>query len=363
MIYDRIKLINDRLKRGKIGITIELRGDRLSLRGTFPPKPGKPGVAHQQRIALGVRLNAEGFRTAENEARLIGALLARGEFNWNRYQFNENSEDKNDKISDWIEKLKLDYFSEKSENATTRQTWQIDYLQALQKLPSDCPLTEETLRKTLFEFTKPETRTRRRYALAYAKLADLAGINHGIRELVGSYSSKAVSPRDLPDDEEIVKTRESIKSDAWRWAFGMQSVYGLRNHEIFFTDLLDFPIAYINRGKTNERYTWPLYPEWAIDWHLDKNLIPQVSGEKNSDYGHRVTVAYRREGVRFSPYNLRHCWAVRSINFGLDVSLAAAQLGHSVRVHTEIYRLWITRKTHERAMTLLLNRADRPLPP
>jgi hypothetical protein len=357
---DKIQQINQRLKHGKIGVSIELRGDRLSLRATLPPKPGETGHPRQQRIALRIPANGDGLHFAEAEAKVIGGLLARGQFDWTRYLTDER---RPDTIGHWIDRLEIEYFSEKPETATSRETWKNDYLQALKKLPPERPLTAEVLKRALLDSTEPDTRTRRRYALAYAKLADLAGLSHGLREMVGNYSARAVSPRSLPDDRTIAAVRDSIQNESWRWAFGLQAVYGLRNHEIFFTDLLDWPIAYINRGKTDERYAWPLYPEWAIDWRLHEQSKPEVSGQKNSDYGHRVTVAYRREGVPFAPYNLRHCWAVRSIEFGLDVSLAAAQLGHSVRVHADIYRLWITRKTHERAMTILLKRGDRPLPP
>lgn len=139
--------------------------------------------------------------------------------------------------------------------------------------------------------------------------------------------------------------------------------YGLRNHEVFFVDLEEFPIAWINRGKTNERYVWPLYPEWAYDWKLKDMLIPDCSGRANKDFGSRITHAFKRLQVPFSPYNLRHAWAVRSLEFGLDLSLAAAQMGHSVRVHSETYHHWINREVHQRAMNLLLNNPNRPLPP
>jgi hypothetical protein len=49
---NRIDLINKRLKAAKIGVAIEVRGDSLSLRATFPPKPGETGAPRQQRISL-----------------------------------------------------------------------------------------------------------------------------------------------------------------------------------------------------------------------------------------------------------------------------------------------------------------------
>jgi integrase len=357
---DKIQQANDRLKKGRIGVAIELRGDRLSLRATLPPKPGETGPPRQQRIALGVRLNADGLDYAESEAKIVGGLVAKGCFDWHPYLA---SSPHPETVGDWIEKLKSQYFSEREKDDTTLGTWNNDYMQAFKRLTAHDSISPEILKKTILENTKPNTRTRRRYAMAYSRLADLAGLTHDLRGLTGNYSPRAVSPRSLPDDSLIATVRESINSEAWRWVYGLMAAYGLRNHEVFFTDLLDWPIAYVNRGKTEERYVWPLYPEWADRWELNREIRPDVTGKKNGDLGSRVTHAFSRAGVPFSPYNLRHCWAVRSIEFGLDVSLAASQMGHSVKVHTEIYHLWITRKTHERAMAILLNRSDRPLPP
>jgi hypothetical protein len=36
---DSLEQANNRLRKGKAGMTIEQIGDRLILRGTFPPKP------------------------------------------------------------------------------------------------------------------------------------------------------------------------------------------------------------------------------------------------------------------------------------------------------------------------------------
>lgn len=359
-MVDKLQQVNDRLKKGKIGVSIELRGDRLSLRATLPPKPGETGPPRQQRIALGVRLTAEGLERAESEAKIIGGLLAKGSFNWEPYL---SANPPPETVGDWVRRLEREYFSERERTETTAGTWENDYLQAFKRLPTDKPISSEILKNSILENTKPNTRTRRRYAMAYSRLADLAGLDHDLRGLTGNYSPRAVSPRSLPSDTEIATVRKSIDNESWRWVYGLMAAYGLRNHEVFFTDLLDWPIAYVNRGKTDERYVWPLYPEWADRWELNREIRPEVTGKKNGDLGNRVTHAFSRAGVPFAPYNLRHCWAVRSIDFGLDVSLAASQMGHSVKVHTEIYHLWITRKTHEKAMAILLNRSDRPLPP
>lgn len=116
-------------------------------------------------------------------------------------------------------------------------------------------------------------------------------------------------------------------------------------------------------GKTGPRRVWPCYPEWYDEWHLwEIGQLPQVTGKDNSALGGRVTQALKRYGFR-KPYNLRHAWAVRTLEFGLDVSLVAAQMGHSVQVHTDVYHHWISDRHHQRAFEILMQRPDRPQSP
>ena len=90
--------------------------------------------------------------------------------------------------------------------------------------------------------------------------------------------------------------------------------------------------------------------------------MPKVTGKDNSALGMRMTQAFKRYGFS-KPYNLRHAWAIRTLGFGLDVSLGAAQMGHSVQVHTDIYHHWISDRHHQRAFEILMERPDRPLAP
>ncbi|MDZ4875198.1 MAG: hypothetical protein CLLPBCKN_004594 [Chroococcidiopsis cubana SAG 39.79] len=80
-IEERIRQINARLKAGKVGVSVQQRGDRLCLRGTLPPRPNSTkDKPFRQEIYLGVYCNPAGFTYAENEAKLVGSLLAKREF-------------------------------------------------------------------------------------------------------------------------------------------------------------------------------------------------------------------------------------------------------------------------------------------
>ncbi|MBE9263067.1 tyrosine-type recombinase/integrase [Microcystis sp. LEGE 00066] len=356
-----IKQANERLKAASIGVSIELRNDRLSLRATLPPKPGEFGNFHQQRICLKVYANLEGIKYAESEAQIVGGLLAQKRFDWARYI--EEPSQPPETISYWIKALEDKYFSERPRNSTTTETWKHEYLKPFSLLPENIFLSEERLKTALLEWTDANTRSRRRYALAYCKIADLAGLEHSLRDLIGDYAFKAVSPRSLPSDELIIRSYQSISDQAWRWIYGVMAAYGLRNHEAYFLDFEDYPIAYINRGKTNERFIWPLYPEWPDQWGLINISRPDCSGNTNSAYGNLISKGFKKLKISFTPYDLRHSWARRSFDFGMDVTMASKMLGHSTKIHTEIYRHWIDRDSFNRIYQQLITNPDRPLPP
>lgn len=355
----KLDKVNQRLKVANIRVTIQKQGNSLYLRGIFPPKTNKEGVGCQQRLGLKVGATSEGLKYAEAKAKEVSGLLDLKRFDWAVYLEKPSAKSK---LNASLEKLEKAYFSTRQKTPSTIKTFKHEYLTPLSGLPQNKQVTVEALMEHIFT-TEPDTRNRRRYALACAKLADVIGLDHDLRKLAGNYGVKSLSPRSLPDDLTIANLINNFDDPAWRWVYGIMACYGVRNHEVFAIDLLDYPIAFINRGKTGERYCWALFPEWAEEWHLQKIIFPKVTGRTNSDLGSRVTKAFERNQIPFSPYNLRHAWAVRSLEFGLDISLASAQMGHSVAVHSRYYHHWITKDVHQRAMNLILSSPNRPIPP
>lgn len=108
---------------------------------------------------------------------------------------------------------------------------------------------------------------------------------------------------------------------------------------------------------------WPYYPEWVDDWNLDIIQRPQISGDTNTALGDRAAQYFYRLGLPFKLYDLRHCWARRTLEFGLDAALASQQMGHSLQVHHTIYHAWIGKETHRRAFEILTRKEGRPCPP
>jgi len=379
-IQAKLAEANERLRAANVGITILQRNNKLYLRGVLPPKDGK-GKPKRQELATGVRASASGIRFAETEARKIGALVDCKEFSWETVSHSVRDEVVPPTVGEVVARFEEHYFQRRARTPQSETTWK-DYQKIFRLLPPEEPMGVEVLFKVVLA-TAPDTRTRQRCCMVLTRLAKFAGVDLDVKPYQGSYSPKRVTPRHLPTDEEIAHWRNQIEHPAWRWAYGMMACYGLRNHEVFLVDqdslrdapgivtlLEDKPTRSADgtvitlKGKTGARRVWPCYPEWWEIWRLDEVVVPEVTARRSSDLGERLNHYFRRWAkIPFPPYDLRHCWAVRTLEFGLDVSLAAAQMGHSVQVHTELYHHWISERHHQRAFELLMQRHDRPAAP
>ncbi|NJL77927.1 MAG: hypothetical protein HC917_02095 [Richelia sp. SM2_1_7] len=73
--------VNQRLKVGKVKVSIESYRGALQLRATLPLRPNdtnKNGKdTKQYKISLGIPANFEGLKTAEEESYELGKLIAR----------------------------------------------------------------------------------------------------------------------------------------------------------------------------------------------------------------------------------------------------------------------------------------------
>jgi integrase len=361
-LHGKISQANGRLAAGNISLRIEQNGKKLSLRGTLPPKPGSGrDRSHQQRIALGVDATGAGLKTAEARAREISGLIALGRFVWD--EFLPGKPVQPEVIGDWIGKIEQDYLA----NGGRRETWNGDYLKIYRRLPWDKPVTAELMEATLAAIPVSQAKTRNRAVMALGKLARAAGVDCGdLRRYRRQYSPADTAPREIPTDEAIALHHNQIcaRNPAWGWVYGVMATYGLRNHEVFKISLDAFPVVRVGDDtKTGYHEVWPCYPEWAEEWRLHEPILPPVDTNRcNEKIGHSVT-RYLSPKLPFLPYDLRHAWAIRTLEFGWPTELAAAQMGHSHEVHSQTYHRWISTRHHQRVFDLLVNRQDRPRPP
>ncbi|MTJ56014.1 site-specific integrase [Anabaena sp. UHCC 0253] len=356
-IEQRLREANGRLKNNYCGIRIEVIGKRLYLRGIFPPKPNSGKFEHsQQRISMS-SVNPEGLKLAEKTAKKISVQLDANTFNWGDWL---EMPDHPTTIGDWIVSFKKYYFESKGDTLTTQDTWRTEYVQVLKHLPATEILTKEII-KQIIPKTLANTRTRKRYCQTLKVFCDFAGVDFDFKKYRGNYSSSKRKPRTLPDDKTIEEWYLNIKNPSWQWVYGMLATYGLRGHEVFFLKLdgLKSGEFYIEvlQGKTGYRLVYPFHTNWVNKFNLTVASLPEINCDRsNAAIGNSVTQHFRRCNLPFKPYDLRHAWAIRTLNEGLDISLAAQQMGHSLKIHSEIYHTWISAKIHKAAFDKILSK-------
>lgn len=261
----------------------------------------------------------------------VGGLLACKQFTWSEW-LEPEPDTSAIPISDWLERFEQDYFNKRARTPKTETSFR-DYLKAWE-LFSDRhqPLTKDSILAAVIK-SDPDSRARKRACIALGALAKFASIEIDLKPYQGKYSPySAIEEKELPSDELIVQWRDRIPNPAWQWAFGIMATYGIRNHELFYLDtslLQEPPGILIVRpgGKTNKfRKIWPCLGFWWEKWTLWEVNLPNCSGKTNTDLGQRVTRAFRRYQIPFTPYELRHAWAIRTAVYGLDAAIAAMRL-------------------------------------
>jgi integrase len=350
-IEEELRKVNQQLKAGVVGVSIRLNGKRLHLVATLPPKPTSPKqYPHQQQIALGIYANFAGIAQAKKEALSLGGLIASKEFRWEDYKPEFAEKIAAPKMTgDWLDEFEKDYWLRRGRSPKTQTTWS-DYQKIFKLLEPGNSLSKEAIMEAI-ALTEANTRTREKACNYLGALAKFAGIKVDLKPYKGNYQQRTGELiRDIPSDEYIEAIAQWIEPEQWRVAFRLLATYGLRNHELFYLDFSEmgqYPGVLIVQGggKTGFRKVWPCKAEWWKQWGLadiTQDDLPRCSGKSNSDLGQRVTRAFERGEVGFPPYNLRHAWAIRTAILGLDPSIAAKMMGHSLEVHYKKYHRWLS---------------------
>ena len=341
-----------------------MRGSMIWIQGTFPPKPGidRP-KNYQQKISTGIPGTEDGFRSAEKEAKLIAGEMASKTFDWRKYMKSERLPE-NRPCKVWVERFRIQYLSQ---NTLQESTWRGDWEKIYKRLPQDEPLTAELLQALALQ---PEKNSRNRLETCrkLQKLADFADIKVDLLRHEGTYGPSKVRDRDIPTDEEIAQWWSKIPAASWRWVFGMMAAFGLRDHEVFFTEWSDEGL-WVMKGKTGRRLVHQaLYPEWVDQWDLRTVHFPKIEDVdrlyEEHKLGDKVARQFRRYQIPCRPYDLRHAYGIRaSVTFELPVTTAAALMGHSPDIHLKRYHKHIQLKTNQDAAKRIMRRPDRPKAP
>lgn len=374
---DLLIKVNKRLKVAQLSIQIERRGNALALRGTFPPRPGSDRQQpHQQRIPLKLPANKVGLKQAEQEAKVVAARLIERTFDWGHYLRQRGQVLGSGELIDKIAAFEAHYLSQGLADpdkhvASVKATWEKAYAPYLRKLTA---LSQQRPGLSLPEAivatvknTRPNSRSRQVCCTALDAFASFLSISLAVdlKTLWGKYGTSRTQLRTLPTDATIVDWYGKIPNPAWQFVYGVMAVYGLRNHEVFFCDYRaltqgdsDAAIEVLETTKTGAHDVWPFPPQWVQQFALEEIRLPNIQTDLEKTtlqrIGQQVTLQFRRYEIPFSPYDLRHAWAVRTILMGLPDAVAARMMGHSVAIHNHTYHRWITRRDQQRAVQAAL---------
>ncbi|MEM9216421.1 MAG: hypothetical protein AAGD25_18995 [Cyanobacteria bacterium P01_F01_bin.150] len=342
--------VNERLKQARVGLVVFQRGQKLSLRGTLPPRPGSGKIkSSQQMISLGVYASPAGLEHAESRALEIGALLAQKRFSWDEI---ERDRVDSDTCGEWVKAFKKYAFQNLI--TSTDEQRELDWKNrfwypAFSKLDQKADLSPGAIIKAV-EKTKPNSRSRQVCCQRMNKLAEFAGISVDLKPYRGSYSPKDVE-REIPNDAEIEKAIDAMFNPQWQWIAAMMATFGLRDHECWYAELIEVTrddrtslMCEISDGKTGGRGPIPpLNPEWIKRWKLHEKRPPELTVRTNKEYGDRTGRAFKRQKNPHQPYSYRHAFAIRAtLKYGFPTAVVAKWMGHEPSVFLQTYQKHIT---------------------
>ncbi|NJM00488.1 MAG: hypothetical protein HC924_17665 [Synechococcaceae cyanobacterium SM2_3_2] len=348
MGWDIDAAIKEANKNLKIKITLERKTHRLCLRGMMP-LADHSGMKRQQ-VSLGIYADKAGLKIAVAKAQKMSADLALNRFAWEEWQtaYRKNPET----IGEWLARLERDHWNKREKTNQSLTTWKKDYEAVYDKLPHHRGLSLELLKDLITKNSEPGSRSRKRWVLACGKLARFAELDGAdtLKQLT-TYTTQAVRVRELPTDDDIATTLAEVKNPEYRCVFVLMAVFGLRPHEVFRAefDHLDQDMLRVqDDSKTGERLA---YACWGEDWGeefrltLDTIHLPQVNlDQANTALGERISQYWRKSGLvqRIgTAYNLRHCYARRTLMYQWPLELSARSMGHDVAIHTRTYQQFI----------------------
>ena len=366
--------INQRLKVAKLGLKIERRGQKLNLRGTLPPRPNSAKLsAYQQRIPLGIPASEEGLQKITQVAKVVAAQIIADTFDWYDYlEIAPGLTRANAGLPVQLDAFETHFFQQRLERidakpSSVKTTWQkayAPYLRKLQVIASQHPdlSLPEAIYATV-QSTKANSRSRQVCCTALESFTTFVGIPlpTELKSFAGNYGNSKTQLRNLPTDAEILAAYEKIPNPQWQFVYGIMATYGLRNHEVFFSDYTmladgddEAILEVLESTKTGQHDVWPFPRDWIDAFNLRDIRLPKVNTDLSKTtlqlIGQQVSKQFKRYKVPFSPYDLRHAWAVRTIGAGLPDTVSARMMGHSVAIHNNTYQRWITRRAQRAAV-------------
>ena len=375
---------NSNLKRDRVRVSIKQTGNSLQLRATLPLKPDDyhpSGKSKKQYdLSLGIPANLEGIKTAIEESYELGKLIARHTFVWNeKYLGIRIKEKKRIKtIGELLGKFEDKYYKNRQRTITSQNTF-ANYISVIKRnfLLTDLA-TKNNFESVIYSCRGNKKNELIAISSVFIKTFDL--------RFSLDIKRDKVTPkyRDIPDYEKIIHSYQVFEQFAlnrkntnicdatetwemWRWVYGMLATYGLRPRELFVKPDINWWISEQNTDsswkvdkdtKTGYREVIPFVPEWIELFDLKnpraltilEKKISQIKSVQHINWMRRdISRWFKKVGVEFQPYDLRHACAIRSHLQGIPIKAAADNLGHTVDEHTRTYQRWFGLENRKKA--------------
>ncbi len=339
-IDDQIKAANEFLKNEGCRLRIYNRQGRLVLRGQFPHP--KTREMSRQWYNLGVPAVPSRLREAKIKALSIDEDILFNRFQWPSNRVNADAVTREEAI----QKAEDEFFRRKKGQITT---WRYIYQAHYAQLRDYERLNIDILYR--YCLSKPaDSRSRQTAITAMRWLANANDWTFSTERVRGAAKMRPTKEREPPTDEQVIELWERASGDPeWQLVVGLMATFGLRNHEVFTCDLRRFqrsqePFVEVLKGKSGSGRAYAFHRAWIERFDLRNGKLPEIDRDLNHvEIGHRVTQHFRRKGYG-RPYDLRHAYAIRMMDLGVPLDVAAKMMRHSVRVHTQTYQRWINRQ-------------------
>ena len=351
-----VKRIQAKLSKNDLKGTIKVLGRQFYFVATLPLL-NDPTKKKQQRIKLSASTtNTAAFKAVEIECLDLARKVTSGSFRWPTCGAGEIEAPTNITVAEFrqaAEALFREIYREKDSERATR-AWGRKWKPALNKLPSSgrSELTVESLTRLIKELPLASAARRDQGSILIRTSARLGWDVTELKTLIGGYGAKALTKRDIPSDEEIEVLFDKIKLPHWKFVFAACAIFGLRPHEV--SDFSFRPEhGWIDIGeetKTGGRVVKAIPLKWIEKFGLME--LPRPETEKYQ-ISKACGDALERDGIRLRLYNLRHAFAIRCFTLGITADHGAALMGHTLAVHENTYRKWITKDRVMKALEFL----------
>ncbi|OUL34736.1 integrase [Nostoc sp. 106C] len=394
-VLQELEKVNLRLKSAKTKVTIRESNGSLQLRATLPIKPGdsdKNSTGRKQyNLSLNIPANLDGLKTAEEEAYELGKLIARKTFEWNdKYLGNEAIKKEFKTIGELLKQFEEEYFKTHKRTTKSEHTF-FYYFSRTQRFTNSQDLaTADNLINSIEIIHKEWAKYNAARAISafcqtfkieidlskYSKMPDRNSRNIPTDAEIATGIAKFADYLNIRGNQVNQEVKDSWQ--LWRWTYGMLAVFGLRPRELFINPDIDWWLSQENVDltwkvdkdcKTGERQALPLHKQWIEEFDLInpkylEMLATAISKKDKNNHAEitaltqRVSWWFRKIGLDFKPYDLRHAWAIRAHILGIPIKAAADNLGHSVQVHTQTYQRWFSLDMRKLAINQALSKRD-----